>query len=219
MSEITYNLVATGSAGNCLILNKFFALDMGIPFKKIEPYYKDFKIVFIGHEHNDHLRKSTIKRLARERPTLRFCVGEWLAPILLECGVEAKNIDVIEAPKLYDYGAFKISPIVLYHDCKNYGLRIFIGDEKAIYITDTHTVEGIQAKNYQWYFIEANYTEEDLQRRIREKQEKGEYSYEMNAAKRHLSKEQADAFLLVNAGEHSRYEYLHQHIDKEKKDV
>lgn len=214
MSNITYNLVQTGSKGNCLILNNFLALDMGITFKKLKPYYKNLKLVFIGHEHSDHLKKQTIKTLAKERPTLRFCVGKWLVPILLECGVSKQNIDIIEAQKIYDYGICKISPIVLYHDVETFGLRIYIGDEKALYITDTRTVEGIQAKDYQWYFIESNYGEDELQERIDTKMQTGQYCYELNVAKRHLSHEQASEFLIANMSKHSDYVFLHGHIDK-----
>lgn len=215
MGKITYNLIATGSTGNCLIINNFLALDLGVPFKKIKPYYKDIKLVFISHVHSDHLNKTCVKKLARERPTVRFCVGEWLVSDLLECGVERKNIDIIEAPKVYDYGICKVSPVVLYHDVKVFGLRIFIGDEKAIYIIDTHTVKGIQARNYQWYFIESNYSEDDLQERIRTKEESGQFVYEYRVQKTHLSKEQADEWLLENMGGDSEYVYLHQHKERE----
>ena len=217
MSKITYNLIATGSTGNCLILNKFLVLDLGVSFKKIEPYYKDIKLVFISHAHGDHLNRNCVKALARERPTVRFCVGSWLVPILLECGVQKQNIDIIKAPEVYNYGIFKVSPIVLYHDIPNYGLRIFIGDEKALYITDTSTVEGIQAKDYHWYFLEANYTEDDLQERINAKVEAGQYCYELNVACRHLSHEQASQFLLENMGKNGEYVFLHGHKDKSEK--
>lgn len=217
MSKITYNLLATGSTGNCLILNEFLALDLGVAFKKIKPYYKDLKLVFISHEHSDHLNKSCVKTLARERPTIRWAVGKWLVPILLECGVQKQNIDIIEAPKIYDYKICKISPIVLYHDCEIYGLRIFIGNEKAIFITDTCTVEGIVAKDYQWYFVEANYGEEEIQERIQEKQKNGQYCYELRTIKTHLSLEQASAFLLENMRKDSEYVFLHQHKEKRKK--
>ena len=39
-------------------------------------------------------------------------------------------------------------PIKLYHDVPNCGYRIFINDKKIIYMTDTKTLEGITAKNY-----------------------------------------------------------------------
>lgn len=215
---MNYNIISSGSQGNCLILNKFLVLDLGVPFKQIRPYYKDIKLVFISHGHSDHLNKTCVKMLARERPTVRFCVGKWLVPILLECGVSKQNIDVIEAPKIYNYGIVRVSPIVLYHDIPNYGLRIFIGDKKAIYIVDTHTVEGIKAKNYNLYLIESNYDNDDLQQRIKEKTEAGQYCYELNVADRHLSNEQASEWLMQNMGQNSDYVFLHQHKDKKKQE-
>lgn len=216
MSDITYNILASGSSGNCLIINKFLVLDLGISFKKIKPFYKDIKLVFISHGHIDHLNKTCVKMLARERPTVRFAVGKWLVPILLECGVSKQNIDIIEAPKVYDYGICKISPVVLYHDVPNYGLRIFIGEEKAIYIVDTRTVEGIKAKGYQWYFLESNYDEDDLEQRIIEKTAAGQYCYELNVASRHLSHEECSEWLMQNMGQKSEYVLLHQHKSKDK---
>lgn len=69
-----YNIINSGSDGNCILINDGILLDCGISFKKIEPYYKKLKLVFISHIHHDHLLPSTIKKLAFERPTLRFCV-------------------------------------------------------------------------------------------------------------------------------------------------
>ena len=208
---VNYNIIATGSSGNCVIVNEYIAIDMGVPFKALKDVYKDLKIVFLTHEHNDHVKKSTIRTLAEERPTLRFACCEWLIPLLVESGVNRSNIDVLEIGKMYDYTAFKVSPIKLYHDVPNCGYRLFFGEKKVLYATDTEHLDGISAKDYDLYLVEANYTEEDLQARIKAKQESGEYSYEMNAASRHLSKEQADAFLLENMNENSRYEYLHGH--------
>ena len=60
---MNYNILASGSTGNCTIINDFIAIDMGIPFNQIKPYYKELKIVFITHQHSDHLNKSTVKQL------------------------------------------------------------------------------------------------------------------------------------------------------------
>ncbi len=209
-----YNIISTGSHGNAVVLNDYILIDCGVSFKALNDVYKDLKIVLLTHEHNDHVKKSTIKQLAKERPTLRFACGEWLVPILVECDVSERNIDVLEIGKIYDYKIFKVSPIKLYHDVPNCGYRLFFGDKKALYATDTEHLDGVTAKDYDLYLVEANYTAEDLERRIKEKKEKGEYSYEMNTALRHLSKEQADEFLMENMGAKSRYEYLHGHIDK-----
>ena len=216
---MNYNIIKTGSVGNAVVLNDYLMVDIGVSFKALKDVYKDLKIVLITHEHHDHIKRATVKKLAQERPTLRWACCEWLVPILLECNVSERNIDVLEIGKIYDYKAFKVSPIKLYHDVPNCGFRLYFGDIKVFYATDTEHLNGIVAKDYDYYFIEANYVTSELEERIRRKAEIGEYSYEMNAARRHLSKEQADAFLLENAGKHSRYEYLHMHIDKEKKDV
>ncbi len=211
---MNYNIIKTGSLGNAVVLNDYLMVDIGVPFKALNEVYKDLKIVLITHEHHDHIKRATVKKLAKERPTLRWACCEWLVPILLECDVSERNIDVLEIGKIYDYKAFKVSPIKLYHDVPNCGFRLYFGDTKAFYATDTEHLNGIIAKDYDYYFIEANYVTSELEERIRKKAEAGEYSYEMNAANRHLSKEQADAFLLDNMGENSQYVYLHGHIDK-----
>ena len=211
---MNYNIISTGSQGNAVVVNDYILIDNGVTFKALNSIYKDLKLVLLTHRHSDHFNPTTIRTLARERPTLRFGCCEWLVNDLVECSVPKQNIDVYEIGKIYDYGAFKVSPIKLYHNVPNCGYRLFCGSKRALYATDTEHMDGITAKDYDLFLLEANYTDEDLQRRIQEKKEKGEYCYELNVANRHLSKEQADAFLLENMAAHSRYEYLHGHIDK-----
>lgn len=211
---MNYNIISTGSQGNAVVLNDCILIDCGVSFKALKEIYKDIKIVLLTHRHSDHFNPTTLGMLAKERPTLRFACCEWLVSDLLECNVPKRNIDVLEIGKIYDYRAFKVSPIKLYHNVPNCGFRVFAGDEKAIYATDTEHLEGITAKGYSLYMIEANYQDAELQERIEAKLATGEYCYELNVAGRHLSKEQADEWLLDNMGEHSQYVYLHQHLDK-----
>ena len=211
-----HNIISTGSQGNAVVLNDCILIDCGVSFKALKEVYKDTKIVLLTHCHSDHFNPTTISMLARERPTLRFACCEWLVADLVGCGVSQRNIDVLEIGKIYDYKAFKVSPIKLYHNVPQCGYRVFFGGKKAIYATDTHTLDGIKAKDYDLYMIEANYTDDDLQERINAKLEAGEFSYELNVANRHLSKEQADTFLLENMGENSNFVYLHGHVDKGK---
>lgn len=211
-----YNIISTGSHGNAVVLQDVILIDCGVSFKALQEIYKALKIVLLTHCHSDHFNPTTISMLARERPTLRFACCEWLVKDLLDCNVSERNIDVLEVGKIYDYKAFKVSPIKLYHNVPNAGFRVFLGGEKAIYATDTAHLKGIKAKNYDLYMVEGNYTEKDLQERINAKLAAGEYCYELNVANRHLSKEQADEFLLENMGENSSYVYLHVHVDKDK---
>lgn len=208
---MNYNIIATGSDGNAVVINGYMLIDCGISFKALAAVKKQLKIVLLTHIHSDHFNPTTIRRLAAERPTLRFACCDWLLPVLIGCGVQKKNIDLLKVGKIYNYGAFKLSPIKLYHDVDNCGWRIFIGSEKAIYITDTTTVQGITAKDYDLYLIEANYSEPEIQERIKAKEVLGQYIYEYRVLRTHLSKEECDQWLLENIGENSEYVYIHQH--------
>ena len=215
---MNYNIISSGSKGNAIVLNRFILLDCGVPFRDLKDFYKDLKIVLLTHSHGDHFNKTTIRKLAAERPTLRFACCSWLLSDLYQCGVSIHNIDVLEIGRIYDYSAFKVSPVKLYHDVDNAGWRVFQNAEKAIYMTDTVTLEGITAKNYDLYLIEANYITEELEERIRAKEAAGEYVYEYRVQKVHLSKEKADEWLYNNMGENSEAIYIHQHIEKGEKD-
>lgn len=86
-----------------------------------------------------------------------------------------------------------------------------------MYITDTKTVEGINAKNYDLYLIEGNYDEEEIQERIKNKEEQGAFINEYRTIEAHLSTQQATDFLLRNMGDNSKYEFIHQHKEKGNK--
>lgn len=210
---MNYKIISTGSQGNAVIIEDIL-IDCGISAKLLKDDFRRIKLVLLTHIHSDHIKPSTIQWLARERPMLRFACCDYLVPTLLSCNVPKRNIDVLEVGKIYDYKAFKVSPVKLYHDVPNVGYRLFVGKEKAFYCTDTGHLQGITAKNYDLYLIEANYEDEELQQRIEEKTSQGLYCYELNVASRHLSQAQASEFLLENMGEQSRFEFIHQHKDK-----
>lgn len=214
---MNYEVIATGSSGNCTVLENVIAVDMGVSFKSVKPYLKGLKLVCLTHIHSDHFNRKTIQRLASERPTLRFACGEHLKDELEALGI--KNIDVLKDGKKYDYGDLKVSPVKLYHDVPNVGWRVYIGAKKAIYCTDTKTLDGISAKDYDLYLIESNYCENELQERIKKKEAAGEFVYEYSVPDRHLSKEQADNFICENIGKNGVYVYMHQHKERGCSDV
>ena len=211
---MNYKIISSCSTGNATIIRDIILIDCGVTFKKLEKYYKQLKIVLLTHIHSDHFKNETIRKIAQERPTLRFACCEWLLQPLLECGVLRKNIDVLQIGTRYDYKLFKIVPIKLYHDVPQCGYRVLFDDYKVIYMTDTRTVEGIVAKNYDLYLVEGNYEEEELEQRIKQKQEEGLYYYESRVRNTHLSKGQATDFLLNNMGENSKYVFMHEHVER-----
>ena len=144
---MNYKIISSCSTGNAVIIKDIILIDCGVTYKKLKDDYKKIKLVLLTHIHSDHFKRETIKKLAQERPTLRFACCEWLLEPLLECGVNRKNIDVLEIGIKYDYKLFKVVPIKLYHDVPQCGYRILFDNYKIIYATDTRTLEGIIAKN------------------------------------------------------------------------
>lgn len=211
---MTYDILASGSSGNCLILNDIFALDCGVAWKRVAPYAKKLQLVFCGHAHHDHTAPSTIWKLSAERPTVRFAGGWWMASAFTDAGVSTRQIDVLEAGQRYDYGAFQIEPFPLSHDVQNMGLKIWIGGERALYAVDTGTIESVEFPGADYYFLESNHTRAEIEACIAEKQSRGEFAYEVRAARNHLSQEQALDWLAKNAGPNSKYVFLHQHKEK-----
>lgn len=84
-----------------------------------------------------------------------------------------------------------------------------------IYATDTGTLAGITAKDYDLYLVEANYEDEEIAQRIHDKEKSGEYAYERSAMVNHLSKARCDAWIYQNIGSKGEYIYMHTHRESE----
>ena len=200
-------VISSGSEGNAVIYNNAIMVDCGVSLKALEAVKRSLKMVLLTHKHSDHLKIRTLQRLQAERPTLRVACGDFLLEEL-PC---IKNIDVLQVGKIYDYGAFKVSPIKLYHDVPNFGWRIFLNNgQKIFHATDTVHLEGITAKGYDLYAIEHNYCEEYIQQAIEEARANGEYTHAYGNINTHLSAQQARAFIETNRKESSEVLELHK---------
>lgn len=200
------NVLASGSSGNCEIYHRTIAIDIGIPYSVIAPYKSDLQIVLLSHRHLDHFNESTIRKLAFDRPTLRFGCGPWMLPLLE--GI--KNVDVYDFGKWYDYGSFKIAIGKSYHDVENCFYRIEKNGYKIFRATDTFTLEGITAKEYDLFCVESNYDEDTIQQIIEEQEARGEFAHQRGSINSHLSEQQARDFFFKNRGENSKLIRLHE---------
>ena len=89
---MNFQIINTGSDGNAVVLEDKILIDCGVSFKKIKPYYENLVVVLLTHIHEDHFKSTTIKKLAFERPTLKFACCNWLVKNLINCGVDKINI-------------------------------------------------------------------------------------------------------------------------------
>lgn len=202
-----YDIIATGSAGNCLIIDNIIAVDMGVSMKSLRPWAKGLQLVLLTHIHGDHFNRTTINALYNARPMVKCAVPPWLY------FRKAANIDVCAMDTWYDYGIVRIRPFELFHNVENCGWMIEYDGNRIIYATDTRHIDHVNAPNFDYYFIEANYTNDDIAQRVAVKEEAGDYVYEYAAMQNHLSKEKADSWIMNNAGDASVIEYMHRHKD------
>jgi len=206
-----YEIIGTGSSGNAVVIENYILIDCGVAFARLKEHISSLKLVLLTHKHQDHFKKSTIAALASLRPTLCFACGEWLAKDLAGCGVRKANIDILQSGRSYNFGSVAVEPVALVHDVQNFGYKLHIGGERLIYATDTNSLDGVEAKDFDIYMIEANYTESEIESRIADKLRSGEYPYEYKVRDNHLSKEKADNFIYDNIGQKGVYVYLHTH--------
>ena len=220
---MTCNVIATGSQGNAVVLDGTILLDCGVPFGALEEVYHDLSLVVLTHIHGDHFRPETIKRLSFLRPALRFLGPPWLYKPLRSLGIYERVIDMASTAYRLSYGRlggtwhdiqFEMQSIP--HDVPNCAWHIFADRgsqrEAVFYATDCGSLDGVEAKEYDLYLIEANYGEEEIQERMARKLAAGGYSYESRCMESHLSQEQAEAWLSANAKDGwSKVLFLHQH--------
>ena len=132
--------------------------------------------------------------------------------------MDKRAIILIKPGRWYQCGfPIQFRAETLIHDAENCGYHLKLDYETAFYATDTGTLDHIGAKDYDLYLIEANHTRAEIEERIADKLARGEFAYEVRAARNHLSREQALDWLARNAGPNSRVLFLHQHKDKEDK--
>lgn len=225
-----YDIIATGSKGNCLLIHDGqFLVDLGVPYRVLRGYLGAFKntppAVFLTHRHRDHFNSVTARALLMDHPATVLVTPEKMKEYVVTSIGERflRNIYTVESGYTYIAGNDKCTLEFFaqetFHDVPNVCWHICITDKatgndtRIFYATDTGHLEGISARNYDYYFIEGNHTIAELEERAQKKLEAGEYSYEIRAARNHLSVEQAMDFIAVNAGPESKYVLMHKHVD------
>ena len=208
---LDYLIIGSGSKGNAILVQTKILLDCGVSYSKLARYLKYIKIIFIGHQHKDHILPSTIQRIAYNYPNIKFITSSSDVVIkLTQARVPKKNIFYLQPKKWYSLGIMKVKTEPLTHDVENYALKWEYEGKKGFYATDTSNLDNIDAKGYNLYLIESNYNEELLKKHIEECEDENMLYYLNRVPYTHLSYEQANSFLIENMDDNSRFEYIHQ---------
>lgn len=220
-------IISTGSKGNAVLLNGQVLIDCGVPYSKLAEtgVVDDIRYVFLTHQHKDHLNVATLRKLIQNHPLIKLIYPIYLCKPLTDfcCAFDnsffINNSFIVSPNKWYAVSNIQFSSVPLRHDVPNVGWKLHFsipqGIYKVFYATDTVSLDGICAKNYNLYLVEANYSKAEIIERIKEKRANGQYVYEERVLKTHLSKEKCDEFIYNNIGNNGCYAYLHGHEETE----
>ena len=186
---LDYEIIASGSAGNCVRIEDTL-FDIGVPYRKIAEKLYDIRYIIITHRHSDHLHMRTVQQIQKRFPRIswigNFDVGQ---RIPLNYIVGDETVLALKGRTLRSF------PCV--HDVPTHGYVIESKAGKLIYATDTHSLEHAPKEKYDYLFIESNHDEKKIEQ-IRNTAVK-RYGYDAwKGAKRHLSTQQSKAFYYLN---------------------
>lgn len=184
-----YNVISSGSRGNCVIINNDVMIDAGLPFNKIKSYLYSIKYLIITHIHGDHFKVKTLQRIASNFPRIKM-IGNYEIHQIYNMNYIANEGFPIETP---DY---TFMPFVCVHDVLTYGYTWNVNDNKIIYATDTASLEFAPPDKYDYLFLESNHDEYKLEEARNDHRNGGYDPYA--SGKRHLSTQQAKAFYYMN---------------------
>jgi len=189
-------VIGTGSDGNAFLFNETLMIDSGLTFKKLEESIdiSKLKYVLLTHIHGDHFNKTSIRKLHVENENIIFVCGSFLTYPLSSIGIPLVNIMEIEINKPYTIDGFIISGVNLYHDVDNIGYRAVSKGHRHFHATDTSTLAGISAINYDTATIECNHEENRALELISYAKENGDFSHLGGAMASHLSVQQTVSF-------------------------
>ena len=75
MSDFSFDIHFTGSKGNSASIyydGIGFLIDIGKPYRHIEPYLFDKQFILISHRHQDHLVYTTYKKIRKNFPHIKI---------------------------------------------------------------------------------------------------------------------------------------------------
>lgn len=173
-------------------------IDLGLSYSKTKSYCESVTHVLLTHIHGDHFNKDTIRKVFINHENIIFVCGQWLYRKLKKIGVSDDRIIVFECGKVYEFGCYKISPVMAYHDVENCGYRILHDGKKHFHVTDTASLEGISAVGYDSASIECNHHYESALKLIEKAKENNEFSHLSGAINSHLSVDKTIQFCKEN---------------------
>lgn len=117
MNEFSFDIHFTGSKGNCASIyykNLGFLIDIGKPYRHIEPFLYDKQFILISHKHGDHIEWTTYKKIRENFPHIKILSNSTVNNELIQR--KLPEVDVIFTDDFQvQIGDVKITSLQNYH--------------------------------------------------------------------------------------------------------
>lgn len=222
-----YKILFSGSTGNFNLIENIditgekivFAMDIGKPFKYLEPYLYDVDVILISHRHGDHYIPATYKQIRENFPSILVITNQEVADLIASQGLMPIDY-VLNAGEGMQIGDVYVRAFENEHgdqydpvDCT--GWILYDGYENILYSTDMTTTEHYRAYldkhqlKLDTILLEANY-DVNVVGFIESMKLHTGFSIFNNGSERHMSKQEHEEFCkLYRSSERSRTEQLH----------
>nr|DAT36833.1 MAG TPA: YycJ-like MBL-fold protein [Caudoviricetes sp.] len=146
-TSFTFKIHFSGSKGNSASIyyeNIGFLIDIGKPYKYIEPYLYDKQFVFITHKHQDHLVYTTYKKIRENFPHIKILSNETVNNELLKRKLSSVDI-TFKDDFQFQIGDIKFTTLQNYHGAaedytETHGFILESPSQTLIYATDLSTL-------------------------------------------------------------------------------
>lgn len=199
MSDFSFDIHFSGSKGNSASVyydGIGFLIDIGKPYRHIEPYLFDKQFILISHRHQDHLVYTTYKKIRENFPHIKILGNADVNEQLIKRKLPELDI-IFKDDFQFQIGDVKFTALQNYHGAgeeyvETHGFVLESPSQNLLFATDLSTLV-----DYETYLLtnnlkldiillEANYNPEVIEFYESTKQHTG-YSIFSSGSYRHLS--------------------------------
>lgn len=199
MKEFSFDIHYTGSKGNSASIyykNLGFLIDVGKPYRHIEPFLYDKQFILISHKHGDHIKWTTYKKIRENFPHIKILSNSTVNNELIQR--KLPEVDVIFNDNFQvQIGDVKITCLQNYHGIneeytETHGFVFESPTQNLLFATDLSTLVDYESYlltndlKLDIILLEANYDPKVIEFYESTKQHTG-YSIFSSGSYRHLS--------------------------------
>lgn len=147
MNEFSFDIHFTGSKGNCASIyydNLGFLIDVGKPYKYVEPYLFNKQFILLTHRHQDHLVYTTYKKIRENFPHIKILGNQEVNENIVKRKLPELDI-IFKDDFQFQIGEVKFTTLQNYHGAgeeytETHGFILESPSQNLLFATDLSTL-------------------------------------------------------------------------------